>query len=65
MCRAESAAIIGVYSRKGFYAERCPGGFLVESLGFRSYQEARRDTGVDFARFYEHPHRMAWLYKGV
>ena len=51
MPRGEAMAIIGAYSRSGFYAERTPGGFLVETMGYRSFKEARRDTGVNWLRY--------------
>ena len=53
MERAVKAQIIGVYSREFCrYAENAPGGFLVEGMGFRTYREAVRDTGIDVHRWY-------------
>ena len=49
MNRAEQSAIMGAYMRSGFGCWRVPGGFLVENYGFRTYREARRDTGVDWS----------------
>ena len=59
MKRHEAMAILGAYSRQGFSAEHVAGGFLVESMGFRSMKEARIDTGVDFQRVSRETYRMA------
>jgi len=57
MKRHEIAAIIGAYSRQGVSAQQVPGGFMVSAgeweegiMQYRTINEARRDTGVDYTK---------------
>lgn len=59
MSRREIMAIIGAYSRQGINAQKVPGGFMVSAgeweegvMQYRTMNEARRDTEIDFTQHY-------------